>query len=379
MSFDSRIGVTQSYKVPLKLENDSKSVINNALYKTTDLYLSLENTKHTVSSRSSDFICDYITAEHKSNSSVKDKSVPTMDDRYYLLKTGSTYLYEKEKPFTYDNEMTRTKFLSIADRDIRDTDVAEMLEKSIKATRGMIQSRGTTKSSWVAFSFPFGGISTSTPLFFYVNNFKVKTLLSGADVKLDLLEGIVYIKQSFYDKVEQVFGYFDIEPLKIHKSDYLTISGKTEETFGKFNQKSLFGDITVNQITDDSYILTLSYNAFIVSSDPYFIAVDGVNLLNPRYVEKHTPIFVEQRFNKERESFLESYLKLFNGVESEEVNLMTTFIKNDSSVNQETFSKINSSSGLFIYKEVASNCFDTTNATYLPLFNPQDIVREQEQ
>lgn len=377
MSFDSKVGINQSYTIPLSIERTHKDLINTVNSDVSGTYLNIEQTKKTISSNNNEFICDFVTAEQIDNKSVKDKSNPTMEDMYFLLKTGSTYEYTKIKPFSYD-DLSYSEFKSLMNTDIRDEVTSKILNKSIKATRGMIQSRGTNQNAWMAFSFPFGGISKTTPRFYYLSNFIVKPLVMGPDVRLDLLEGIVYIKQSFPDNVEQVFGYFDIEPLKLFKNNYLTVKGKTEESFGRFVQKSAFGDITVKQLNEDTYILTLSYSAFIVSSDPYFIAVDGVNLLSPRYVEKNTPILVEQKFNKERESLLDSYLKLFNGVESEEVGLMTTFIKNDSSINLETFSKINSSSGLFIYKEVAHQCFDTTNATYLPLFNPQDIVREQE-
>ena len=187
---------------------------------------------------------------------------------------------------------------------------------------------------------------------------------------------MVYISQTHPDKIDQVFGYFDIEPLKIFKQDYLTIKGKAEDLFCKVVQKNSFGELIVKEINEDSFIVSLSYNAFIVSSDPYFVSVDGINLLSPRYVPKNTPILVEQTFNKEKESFQESSITLFNGVESKEISQLTTFIKHDSASNIETFSEKSLSSGLFVYKEVEEGSFDITNATYLPLFNPQNIVKE---
>jgi len=376
MSFDIKVGINKSYEIPIKINTEYKNIVNSDNYESSDSIIITKTTNYTITTASPDkYIFDYVCAEYIDNTNKKDVSVPSSKDWRYLVKSGSDYLYKKEKPKFYDN-LYYQDFQYIFNKDIRDPSIENILSKSIKATRGLIHTSGTTADAWMVFSFPFGGISKSTPYFYYVSNYIIKELHESETVKVDLLEGMVYIKQTHLEPIDQLFGYFDIEPLKISHNDYLKIDGKDEDTFCKVIQKNSFGDIIVKELNEDTFIVQLSYNAFIVSSDPYFVSVDGVNLLNPRYIPKNAPILVEQTFNKERESFLESSLTLFNGIEAKEIQQLATFIKHDSSSSIETFSEKSVSSGLFIYKEVEEGSFDTTNSTYLPLFNPQNIVKE---
>ena len=376
MSFNIKIGTNKTYKIPLKIDSTFKQMVNADSLQTDSAVNITTITKHTLQSSNPDkYLCNYVCGELLDNVGQKDMSVPTNSDYRFLLKTEGTYKYVEEKPFKHI-EISDSYFEGLLNKDIRAKDVSAVMNKSIKATRGLIQSSGLTGDAWMAYSFPYGGLSKASVHLFYVHDFKVKPLVQGDHVKLDLLEGMVYIKQTYPDKVDHVFGYFDIEPIKIFKNKYLTVTGTNEQTFCTPVQKNSFGEITVNTLTEDSFIISFSYNAFIVSSDPYFISVDGVNLLHPRFVPKNTPILVEQSFNNEVESFTGSAINLFAGVEAKEIGQLTTFIKQDSSSNIETFSEKNISSGLFIYKEVEEGSFDTSNSTYLPLFNPQNIVKE---
>lgn len=377
MSYDIRFGLNKTYNIPVKVDTQYKVIVNPEAPVQSKISLEMEVTKRTLKGPDDQFISSYVMAEHTDNEGVKDRTVPTDKSRWYLIKSGSTYSYSKTKPFEYES-ISYSMFKSIINKDIRTLTEKDITSKAIKATRALVQSQVALNSnSDMVFSFPFGGICKATPRLYYISNFIIKELLEGPSVKLDLLEGMVYINQNFPDYIDQVFGYFDIEPLNISKSPYLTISGNTESTYSQIIQKSIFGDITVKEISD-GFIITFSKNSFISSSSPYFITVDGVNLLNPRYIPKNTPILVQQRFSKKKEGSLESYLKLFNGVESREVSNMATFIKNTSSTNLETFLEASSASGLFIYKEVGEGSFDTINSTYLPLFKSQTIIREQE-
>lgn len=376
MSFDIKLGRNVSYTLPLKLNTKYKNLVNDQNYILTDALTLDKVTNYTLTSNNSEkYLSDFVCGEQLDNTNVKDKSVPNNKNWRYIVKYNDVYEYVIEKPITY-SELTYQTFSNLAGKDVRDKSIKNILVKSIKASRGLVHTSGTTADAWLVYSLPFGGISKATPYFYYVSNNIIKELRESTTVKLDLLEGMVYISQTHPDKIDQVFGYFDIEPLKIFKQDYLTIKGKAEDLFCKVVQKNSFGELIVKEVNEDSFIVSLSYNAFIVSSDPYFVSVDGINLLSPRYVPKNTPILVEQSFNKEKESFQESSITLFNGVESKEISQLTTFIKHDSASNIETFSEKSISSGLFVYKEVEEGSFDITNATYLPLFNPQNIVKE---
>ena len=376
MSFDIKLGRNVSYTLPLKLNTKYKNLVNDQNYVLTDALTLDKITNYTLTSNNSEkYLSDFVCGEQLDNTNVKDKSVPNNKNWRYIVKYNDVYEYVIEKPITY-SELTYQTFSNLAGKDVRDKSIKNILVKSIKASRGLVHTSGTTADAWLVYSLPFGGISKATPCFYYVSNNIIKELRESTTVKLDLLEGMVYISQTHPDKIDQVFGYFDIEPLKIFKQDYLTIKGKAEDLFCKVVQKNSFGELIVKEVNEDSFIVSLSYNAFIVSSDPYFVSVDGINLLSPRYVPKNTPILVEQSFNKEKESFQESSITLFNGVESKEISQLTTFIKHDSASNIETFSEKSISSGLFVYKEVEEGSFDITNATYLPLFNPQNIVKE---
>ena len=376
MSFDIKLGRSVSYTVPLQLNTSYKNLVNDQNYVLTDALTLDKITAYTLTSNNSEkYLSDFVCGEQLDNINVTDRSIPNNKNWRYLIKYNDSYEYVVEKPLTY-SDLTYQAFSTLVGKNVRDKSIEEVLVKSIKASRGLVHTSGTTADAWLVYSLPFGGISKATPYFYYVSENIIKELKESDTVKLDLLEGMVYIRQTHPDKVDQVFGYFDIEPLKIFKQDYITIKGKAEDLYCRVSQKNSFGELIVKEINEDSFIISLSYNAFIVSSDPYFVSVDGINLLNPRYVPKNTPILVEQFFNKERESFQEASLTLFNGVESKEISQLTTFIKHDSSSNIETFSERSTSSGLFIYKEVEEGSFDTNNATYLPLFNPQNIVKE---
>lgn len=376
MSFDIKLGRSVSYTVPLQLNTSYKNLVNDQNYVLTDALTLDKITTYTLTSNNSEkYLSDFVCGEQLDNINATDRSIPNNKNWRYLIKYNDSYEYVVEKPLTY-SDLTYQAFSTLVGKNVRDKSIEEVLVKSIKASRGLVHTSGTTADAWLVYSLPFGGISKATPYFYYVSENIIKELKESDTVKLDLLEGMVYIRQTHPDKVDQVFGYFDIEPLKIFKQDYITIKGKAEDLYCRVSQKNSFGELIVKEINEDSFIISLSYNAFIVSSDPYFVSVDGINLLNPRYVPKNTPILVEQSFNKERESFQEASLTLFNGVESKEISQLTTFIKHDSSSNIETFSERSTSSGLFIYKEVEEGSFDTNNATYLPLFNPQNIVKE---
>ena len=376
MSFDIKLGRNVSYTVPLQLNTNYKNLVNDQNYVLTDALTLDKVTTYTLSSNNSEkYLSDLVCGEQLDNINTTDRSIPNNKNWRYLIKYNDSYEYVVEKPLTY-SDLTYQAFSTLVGKNVRDKSIEEVLVKSIKASRGLVHTSGTTADAWLVYSLPFGGISKATPYFYYVSENIIKELKESDTVKLDLLEGMVYIRQTHPDKVDQVFGYFDIEPLKIFKQDYITIKGKAEDLYCRVSQKNSFGELIVKEINEDSFIISLSYNAFIVSSDPYFVSVDGINLLNPRYVPKNTPILVEQSFNKERESFQEASLTLFNGVESKEISQLTTFIKHDSSSNIETVSERSTSSGLFIYKEVEEGSFDTNNATYLPLFNPQNIVKE---
>ena len=376
MSFDIKLGRNVSYTVPLQLNTNYKNLVNDQNYVLTDALTLDKITTYTLTSNNSEkYLSDFVCGEQLDNINATDRSIPNNKNWRYLIKYNDSYEYVVEKPLTY-SDLTYQAFSTLVGKNVRDKSIEDVLVKSIKASRGLVHTSGTTADAWLVYSLPFGGISKATPYFYYVSENIIKELKESDTVKLDLLEGMVYIRQTHPDKIDQVFGYFDIEPLKIFKQDYFTIKGKAEDLYCRISQKNSFGELIVKEINEDSFIISLSYNAFIVSSDPYFVSVDGINLLTPRYVPKNTPILVEQSSNKERESFQEASLTLFNGVESKEISQLTTFIKHDSSSNIETFSERSTSSGLFIYKEVEEGSFDTNNATYLPLFNPQNIVKE---
>lgn len=373
MSFDIRFGLTKSYTVPLKYDQSSNIVLNKEDYQQKSLYL-LGNTKNTIRKDDSIFLNGSVSAEHVDNIAEENVKVPSTLNRYYLYKTGSTYTYRLDKPYKY-KEYNYYNFLDIIGTNITDPNTKALLDVSIKATRGLVYSKGIDANAYMAYSFPYGGISKTTPLLFYTSKGTIYKLETNEYTIIDLLEGVVYISQLATYTIDMVFGYFDIEPLKINRLGSIPASGGKASSFYKFEQKSIFGDISTERLSNTEYIITFSYNCFVVPSDFYFIQVDGINILNPLFILKNTPIYVKQALSDKRDSFLEESSRLFEGVESGETAI-TTFLKSDTSLNTEVFTKESSSAGLFIFKQNNEQAFDTTKATYLPLFGKQDIIKE---
>lgn len=374
MSFDIKIGTNKQYTVPIDIDKNKSSIVNEAVFTIDDSEGILEVASHYASKENS-FLSNFICAEQVDNKSVKDSSVPTTDNFYYLVKEGADYKYSKNKPYQY-TYLPQDTFLSLISKPYNPTTSLSTL--LIKASRGTVFSTGKTPTAWMVYSFPYGGISKASLRFLYTTSTNVlkELVIDDTTVKLDTLEGNIYINQSYHDKIEQVFGLFDIEPIKIFKAPILTPKGETVNIYGSLKQKNSFGDVTINEITDDMKIITFSYNCFVLATDPYFISIDGINLLGPRFIPKNTPILVQQKFNIEKESFEEIYYNMYTGLDSYENELSTTFIKHDYGPTLEYFSSISVASGLFIYKENSQGSYDTLNTTYLPLFNPQDIIKE---
>jgi len=374
MSFDIKIGTNKQYTVPIDIDKNKSSIVNESVFTIDDSEGILEVASHYASKENS-FLSNFICAEQVDNKSVKDSSVPTTDNFYYLIKEGADYKYSKNKPYQY-TYLPQDTFLSLISKPYNPTTSLSTL--LIKASRGTVFSTGKTPTAWMVYSFPYGGISKASLRFLYTTSTNVlkELVIDDTTVKLDTLEGNIYINQSYHDKIEQVFGLFDIEPIKIFKAPILTPKGETVNIYGSLKQKNSFGDVTINEITDDMKIITFSYNCFVLATDPYFISIDGINLLGPRFIPKNTPILVQQKFNIEKESFEEIYYNMYTGLDSYENELSTTFIKHDYGSTLEYFSSISVASGLFIYKENSQGSYDTLNTTYLPLFNPQDIIKE---
>lgn len=374
MSFDIKIGSNKQYTIPVIIDKDKTAIVNESSFTIASSEGSLEFNRHYVEKTGS-FMSDYICAEQIDNISVKDVSVPTQDNFFYLIKEGSDYKYSKEKPYHY-TYLPQSSFLSLIGQPYSpQTTLSTLL---IKASRGLIFSTGTTPEAWMVYSFPYGGIDKSSLRFLYTTSTNIlkELVIDGTDVKLDTLEGNVYIKQDYFDKVEQVFGLFDIEPIKTYKNSILTPKGDALSVYGSLRQKNSFGDVVINEITEDSKVLTFSYNCFVLATDPYFVSIDGINLLGPRYIPKNTPVLVKQSFNIERESFEDSYYHMYTGLDTYNNSFTTSFVRKDFGSTLEYFSSISVASGLFIYKENSQGSYDTTNTTYIPLFNPQDIIKE---
>lgn len=374
MSFDIKIGANKQYTVPIDIDKNKSSIVNESVFTIEDSEGILE-VRSNYAFKDNSFLTDFVCGQQLDNKSIKDISVPTMDDFFYLIKDGSDYKYSKIKPYQY-TYLPQDTFLSLISQPYNPTTTLATL--LIKAARGTIFSSGTTPTAWMVYSFPYGGISKASLRFLYTTstNLLKELIIDDETVKLDTLEGNIYINQSYFDKVDQVFGLFDIEPIKVFKAPVLTPKGDTLSTYGALKQKNSFGDVVINEINEDTKIVTFSYNCFVLSTDPYFISIDGINLLGPRFIPKNTPILVQQQFNIEKESFEETYYNMYTGLDSYENKLSTTFIKHDYGSTLEYFSSISVASGLFVYKENSQGSYDTLNTTYLPLFNPQNIVKE---
>lgn len=374
MSFDIKIGANKQYTVPIDIDKNKSSIVNESVFTIEDSEGILE-VRSNYAFKDNSFLTDFVCGQQLDNKSIKDISVPTMDDFFYLIKDGSDYKYSKIKPYQY-TYLPQDTFLSLISQPYNPTTTLATL--LIKAARGTIFSSGTTPTAWMVYSFPYGGISKASLRFLYTTstNLLKELIIDDETVKLDTLEGNIYINQSYFDKVDQVFGLFDIEPIKVFKAPVLTPKGDALSTYGALKQKNSFGDVIINEINEDTKIVTFSYNCFVLSTDPYFISIDGINLLGPRFIPKNTPILVQQQFNIEKESFEETYYNMYTGLDSYENKLSTTFIKHDYGSTLEYFSSISVASGLFVYKENSQGSYDTLNTTYLPLFNPQNIVKE---
>lgn len=374
MSFDIKIGANKQYTVPIDIDKNKSSIVNESVFTIEDSEGILE-VRSNYAFKDNSFLTDFVCGQQLDNKSIKDISVPTMDDFFYLIKDGSDYKYSKIKPYQY-TYLPQDTFLSLISQPYNPTTTLATL--LIKAARGTIFSSGTTPTAWMVYSFPYGGISKASLRFLYTTstNLLKELIIDDETVKLDTLEGNIYINQSYFDKVDQVFGLFDIEPIKVFKAPVLTPKGDTLSIYGALKQKNSFGDVVINEINEDTKIVTFSYNCFVLSTDPYFISIDGINLLGPRFIPKNTPILVQQQFNIEKESFEETYYNMYTGLDSYENKLSTTFIKHDYGSTLEYFSSISVASGLFVYKENSQGSYDTLNTTYLPLFNPQNIVKE---
>lgn len=374
MSFDIKIGSNKQYSIPVVIDKSKSSVVNEEDFVVDDSQGPLEFSSHYAFKENS-FLVDYVCGEQIDNTSIKDVSVPSIDSFYYLYKEGGNYTYTTDKPYVY-TYLPQESFLSLINQPYNPSTILSTL--LIKANRGLVFSSSTSPEAWMVYSFPYGGISKASLRFLYTteNNILQELVIDNEYVILDTLEGNLYINQNYYDKVERVFGLFDIEPIKIDKSPVLTPKGESSSLYGSLKQKNSFGDVIINEIDEDSKILTFSYNCFILATDPYFISVDGINLLGPRFVPSNTPILVKQEFTTKKESFEETYYNMYTGLDNFDSELSTTFIKQDYSSTLEYFSSLSVATGLFVYKETSQDNYDTANTTYIPLFNPQDVIKE---
>lgn len=351
MSFDIKLGLIKNYEISIN-QNNIKNVVNYS-NTVTDSETYLENiiTNKTFSNSGniniSDFVCAELVVDFDNRLVEKEEEI----NFFFLVKEGSRYKYVKTKPL--------------------DLGLINPSDSStyIKSTRGLIFSKGSSADAWITYSFPFGGIDPKDAKFIYVVDNEERILTENENVKIDYLEGNIIINQELSSRIEKVVGYFDITPLKIYSNGFIS-QENVKDKYGYYTiqQHNNAGDVMIDKISDTSYVISTSYNAYICSSDEYFITVDGLNLSTPRYIEKNTPILVEQKFNAERTVNVEQTIPTI----SKDIVSITTFIKSNNS-NIEYFTDY-SYTGLFMFKEVDKNNFNILSPTYIPLFKKQDIL-----
>lgn len=373
MSFDIIQEIYKKYTIPVELDNNVKSIVNESSRNESQDIDDFEFNNRTIKSSSNDkFISDYVCSSYYDSNLHGEVN----SNLFYIYKTNGNYKYEKEKPFEY-NYISYSDFL----KEITNIEVItaskNILKKSIKLKKLSRKSYGddTSKSLYYIFDSPYGGlIEGSCYLFTEIDGFlkpidlslKINNLDS---VIIDYIEGKVYINNLYPDVVRDLYMYTDIAPLKIYQNKSYSPTESTE-VFGKFVQKGTEGLIDIYKISDIEFILTMSYNSFIVSSDPYFIEVDGIALLNPRVVPKNTPIYVKQSFTHNIESFLEEYYNFYLSREIFNTSISGTHIQIDSSI--DTGDLV---SGLFIYDYDENSSLDN-KPNYIPLFKKQNYIKE---
>lgn len=365
MSFDIIQEISKKYQIAVGLDKNSNATVNERSRNTAQDISDIRYNNKRITGEASKFISDYVCASYY------DKNIhgEVTDSLYYIYKENGTYTYLKEKPIEYVY-LPYTEFLEhITNISVPDLN-RDLLRKSIKLKRLSRRSAGTyidSKDLYYMFDSPFGGLIEGSCYLFTESEGYTKPIdrtlkINNQDaVIIDHLEGKIYIHNSYPEVVRHLYMYTDISPLMIYQNGSYSPTQK-EEVFGIFQQRNLEGLIDVYKINDKEYIITFSFDAFIVSSDPYLIQVDGITLLSPREIPKKTPIYVKQEFGYKTEAFLDSYYELYLSKESviEEksgTHLKVDFIENTGDL----------VAGLFVY-ELEAPFILNTKPNYIPLF-----------
>lgn len=374
MSFDIIQEISKKYNITTSLDKTSNIVVNE---RSRNIEQDIEDIKHNtkrISATPAKFISDYVCASYY------DKNIhgEISEELFYIYKYNGSYTYSKTKPFEYVY-IAYNKFLeSITNTAIENTD-REILRKSVKLKKLSRRSSGVYPASnelYYMFDSPYGGlVEGSCYLFIELDGYTkpIDRLLKIGDndaVIIDHLEGKVYIHNQYPDVVRNLYMYTDVAPVVIYQNGSYSPVDK-EEVFGIFEQKGMEGLIDIFKINEKEYIITFSFDAFIASSDPYFIEVDGITLLSPRSVPKKTPIYVKQSFTHKVESFLDDYYNLFLSKEPTIEDKSGTHVRTD--FIEDTGDLV---SGLFVYEQEAPFILNT-KPNYIPLFKKQDFIREE--
>ena len=365
MSFDIIQEISKKYHIAVGLDKSSNTIVNERSRNTNQDISDIRYNNKRLTGESSKFISDYVCASYYDTNIHGELT----DSLYYLYKENGAYRYLKDKPIEYVY-LPYTEFLEqITNISVPDIN-RELLRKSIKLKRLSRRSSGIYAESsdlYYIFDSPYGGLIEGSCYLFTESEGYTKPIdrtlkVHNQDaVIIDHLEGKIYIHNEYPEVVRHLYMYTDIAPLVIHQSGSYSPSQK-EEVFGIFQQRSLDGLIDINKINDKEYIITFSFDAFIVSSDPYFIQVDGITLLGPREVPKKTPIYVKQEFGYKTEAFLDSYYELYLSKEyaleeKSGTHLKIDFIENTGDL----------VSGLFVY-ELEVPFILNARPNYIPLF-----------
>lgn len=365
MSFDIIQEISKKYQMAVGLDKSSNTVVNERSRNTNQDISDIRYNNKRITGEASKFISDYVCASYY------DKNIhdELTDSLYYVYKENGTYTYSKDKPIEYVY-LPYTEFVDKINNISVPEVSRELLRKSIKLKRLARRSAGTyndSKDLYYMFESPYGGLVEGSCYLFIESAGVTKPIdrslkINGIDaVLIDYLEGKIYIHNEYPEVVRHLYMYTDIAPLVIYQNGSYSPAQK-EEVFGVFQQRGIEGLIDVYKINDREYIITFSFDAFIVSSDPYFIQVDGITLLGPREVPKKTPIHVKQEFGYKTEEFLDSYYELYLSKESviEEksgTHLKIDFIENTGDL----------VAGLFVY-ELEAPFILNTKPNYIPLF-----------
>lgn len=313
------------------------------------------------------FINEDICAEYIDNSSREGISVPK-DNLRFLLKNPESYEYLKNNPLSNIN-MNINDFLNLDGLNFTRDNIPDYLrDREVFGKKLLIMNSFSEDMSedYICYSFPFGGISKSTPYFFAITfDNKFKILEIDDFIKIDYLEGNLYLAQNNeqvdLNNISFIGGYFNLEPIRLIPKNPINLKRtiSNEVSFSKIINISDKNLVNINVIDSSTVAVSFTTNCYIFPNLQDIIKIDGVSINFPIFIKKNEIILITYNLLSIPNSFgVEKELKLLNYISAQDFSVRPI---STTGMNSET------SLGIYVRREIDYNVFHEAEY-YIPLF-----------